>query len=320
MTIAVAVALAMMALALGLAAFAAATARKVEAQSPRRGRLIEIDGETLHYVDTGGRGAEIVLIHGLGGNLLHFDYALASRLSTDFRLLLVDRPGAGYSTRGDSADASVNAQAATLAKFIRALKLDKPLVVGHSLGGAVALALALHHPDCVGGLALLAPLTHPLAEVPKVFRGLMIASSSVRKFVGWTFAAPLGMLADANMQKVAFSPESPTPDFATRAGAALTLRPSAFFAISSDAVAIAATPALAENAKLYSSLSIPISILFGRGDLLLDYRTHAEPMKARIPTLELELTDGGHMMPFTAPERCAKLIRGVADKMKAARK
>src|SRR5262245_21622381 len=174
MTIIVSLVLPLAVLIGGLVWFTARTARKVEAALPPRGRFIAIGGERMHYVDTGGAGPAIVMIHGLAGNLLHFDYALAGRLAGEFRLILVDRPGSGHSTRAAGANASLTAQADAIAKLIGALGLTRPLVVGHSLGGAVALALALDHPDCVGGLALIAPLTHAQEEVSPVFRTLLI--------------------------------------------------------------------------------------------------------------------------------------------------
>src|SRR5262245_36276023 len=177
----------------GLIWFTASTARKVEAALPPRGRFMAIDGERMHYVDTGGDGPAVVMIHGVGGNLLHFGYALAGRLAGEFRLILVDRPGSGYSTRAAGSDAGLAAQAATIAKLIGALGLTRPLVVGHSLGGAVSLALALDHPDCVGGLALFAPLTHAQEAAPAIFRRFLIRSSLVRHLIAWTLATPLGV-------------------------------------------------------------------------------------------------------------------------------
>src|SRR5262245_57604417 len=166
MTIIIALVLLLAALTAGLGWFTANTARKVEAALPPCGRFTEIDGERIHYVDTGGAGPAVVMIHGLGGNLLQFEYALPGHLARASRLILVARPASGCSTRAAGADASLTAQAATIAKLIRALGLTRPLVVGHSLGGAISLALALDHPDCVGGLALVAPLTRAQDEVP----------------------------------------------------------------------------------------------------------------------------------------------------------
>jgi pimeloyl-ACP methyl ester carboxylesterase len=294
----------------GLVRFTARTARKVEAALPPRGRFMAIGGERLHFVDTGGTGPAVVMIHGLGGNLLHFDYALAGRLAGEFRLILVDRPGSGYSTRAAGADASFTAQAAAIAKLIGALGLNRPLVVGHSLGGAVALALALDHPDCVGGLALVAPLTHVQEEVAAVFRPLLVRSSLMRRLIAWTLAIPMGIRRGPAALKEVFAPEAVVPDFALRAGGILGLRPKAFCAASSDIVAI--NDGLPGYVSRYPSLDKPIAILFGTADRVLDYRKHGEAMKASSPALDLELMEGGHMLPMTAPDRCASLIRRIA--------
>jgi pimeloyl-ACP methyl ester carboxylesterase len=310
MTIMVALVLLLAALIAGLVWFTANTARKVEAALPPRGRFMDIDGERIHYVDTGGVGPVIVMIHGLGGNLLHFHYALAGRLAGQFRLFLVDRPGSGYSSRAAGGDAGLTAQAAAIAKLIRALGLTRPLVAGHSLGGAVSLALALDHPDCVGGLALLAPLTHAQDEVPAVFRRLVIHSSLVRRLIAWTIATPLGIRRGPAVLKEVFAPEAVVPDFPLRAGGLLGLRPKAFYATSSDLVAV--NDVLPAYTRRYPSLNLPFGILFGRNDRVLDYRQQGEAMTASCPALDLELTEGGHMLPMTAPDRCAALIRRVA--------
>ena len=310
MTVIVSLVLLLAGLITGLVWFTANTARNVEAALPRRGRFIEIGDERIHYVDTDGTGPAAVMIHGLGGNLLHFDYALAGRLAAEFRLILVDRPGSGYSTRADGADATITAQAAAIAELIRALGLTRPLVVGHSLGGAISLGLALDHPDCVGALALIAPLTHAQREVPAIFRRLVIPSGLVRTFVAWTLATPLAIRRGPVALKEAFAPEAVVPDFPLRAGGLLGLRPKAFYAASSDIVAI--NDVLPAYVKRYPSLDLPLGVLFGKADRLLDYRTQGEAMKASCPALDLELVDGGHMLLMTAPDRCAALIRRIA--------
>src|SRR4029077_17296089 len=119
----------------GLIWFTANMARRVEAVLPPRGQFIEIDGQRIHYVDSGGSKPPVVMIHGLGGNLLHFGYAMADKLANDYRVTRVDRPGAAYSTRPDDAPATLTAQAKTVATLIRQLGLKQPLVAGHSLGG-----------------------------------------------------------------------------------------------------------------------------------------------------------------------------------------
>jgi pimeloyl-ACP methyl ester carboxylesterase len=193
---------------------------------------------------------------------------------------------------------------------MRELGLKQPLVVGHSLGGALSLAIALDHPDSVGALALIAPLTHAPDDVPDVFKGLIIRSPTLRKFIAWTLATPLGILRGPAALKEVFGPEPAPSDFPLRAGGLLGLRPKAFCSASSDAVLTKYV--LPNYVARYASLALPVGMLFAKGDRLLDYRAQGEAMKAACPALDLELMEGGHMLPMTSPDRCAALIRRVA--------
>jgi pimeloyl-ACP methyl ester carboxylesterase len=300
----------------GLIWFSARTAHRVEALLPPRGQFIDIDGQRIHYVDSGGSKPPVVMIHGLGGNLLHFGYAMADKLSNDFRVILVDRPGSGYSTRPDDAPATLTAQAKTIATLIRRLGLERPLVIGHSLGGALSLAMALDHPDCVGGLALIAPLTHAQDEVPEVFKGVVVASPLVRKAIALTLAVPLGIWRGPKLVPEVFAPEPAPADFPMRAGGLLGLRPSAFYATSSDIMAV--TDVLPGYIARYKTLNIPMAMLYGKGDRLLDYRRHGDAMKVTCPALDLEVMEGGHMLPITVPDRCAAMVRRVAERQRGA--
>ena len=311
MTVLLTIVVVLAAVVAGLVWFTARTAHKIEAALPPRGQFMEIDGQRIHYIDKGS-GPAIVMIHGLGGNLNHFTYALVDRLAGDFRVIAVDRPGSGYSTRPKDASAALGAQAATLAGLIRRLQLQKPLLVGHSLGGALALTVALHHPDCAGALALIAPLTHARDEAPEVFRGLAIRSKLLRTLLGWTLATPLSILKRDKTLAVVFGPDAVPADFAVKGGALLGLRPKSFYATSSDLMA--ANDDLPATMQRYGSLAIPFGMLFGKGDRLLDYREQGEAMKQQCPALDLELIDGGHMLLLTAPGPCVEMIRRVAAK------
>lgn len=295
----------------GLMLFAANTARKVEAAVPPCGQFVEIDGQRLHYIDTGGPGPAVVLIHGLGGTLWHFTYALVGKLSGEFRVIAVDRPGSGYSTRPNDVSARLGVQADTLAKFMRKLGLKDPLLVGHSLGGALALAIALDHPECAGAVALIAPLTQAQGGVPEPFQGLVIHSPLMRKIIAWTLAIPMSIQNAPKLLKVVFGPDAVPADFPMRGGGMLGLRPNAFYNTSSDAVSVIED--LPGMTSRYSELTVPLGMLFGRSDLVLDYRIHGETMKEQCPALDLVLMDGrGHMLPLTESDATADLIRHVA--------
>ena len=136
------VGLAIVGLALGYLAFNALLTRRLAAKAerdvPMSGRLIDIDGDRLHVVEQ-GEGRPIVFIHGLGAQLHHFTGTIVHDLAADFRLVAVDRPGSGYSVRGADKTGALTEQADTIAQLLDRLDVEKPLIVGHSLGGMIAL-------------------------------------------------------------------------------------------------------------------------------------------------------------------------------------
>jgi len=306
MNAAVAVALLLAAVPAALVLFTWATARKVAALVPARGRLVDVPGATLH-VHEQGTGPALLLVHGLAGQMAHYTYAVAGQLAQQFRVVVVDRPGSGYSTRAPEAGADLATQAAALAALIDKLQLGRPVVVGHSLGGALALNLALGHPDRVAGLALVAPLTHMPQGVPKAFEGLTVRSKLLRHAVAWTLAVPASIRASTAVLAQVFGPEAVPRDFAIRGGGLLSLRPSAFLSASSDLQALPLTlPALEQN---YARLRIPLNVLFGRDDRILDWKENGQALVDKVPGARLELVDGGHMLPITQPETTADFIR-----------
>ncbi len=303
----------LLALAVATAALSLLAARLIERATPPQGAFLDVDGQRLHLLDR-GRGQPVVLIHGLSGQIGNFDYALVEPLAKAFHVVAFDRPGSGYSVRRAGSVASVDGQAATLAKAIRSLGLERPVVVGHSLGGAVALALALDHPDCVGALALISPATHPVVKPPRAFRALGIRSPLLRRLFAWTVATPGGLLARQIAMREVFGPEPPPPDFAGAGGGLLALRPANVEAASADL--IAAETDLKSMPKRYPSITVPVGVLFGRDDRVLDWRVHGESLRREIPSLEFQLVDGGHMLPVTQPAVCAAFIQKVAARLK----
>ena len=81
--------------AVALALLSAWVAWRAERAVPPCGQFIETGGARIHYLDR-GQGPAIVLIHGLGGQMQNFSHALLGRLTGEFRVILVDRPGSGY--------------------------------------------------------------------------------------------------------------------------------------------------------------------------------------------------------------------------------
>ncbi len=296
-------------------------ARKVESLLPPRGRFIEVPGARLHLHEFDGGAPDapaLLLVHGLAGQLAHYTYGVTDRLAGRWRMVAVDRPGNGHSTRDPDTPADLKTQADALAALIDALGLERPLVVGHSLGGALALALALHHPQRVGGLALIAPLTHMQETVPPVFEGLTIQSPGWRRFLAWTLAIPASIRNTRTTLEQVFGPDAVPHDFATRGGGLLGLRPGAFLSASADLQAL--PERLPEQQTRYGELRMPVSILYGKDDRILDWYVHGQGLADKVEGARLELVTGGHMLPVTHPDVTAAFIDAAAANCHARRR
>jgi pimeloyl-ACP methyl ester carboxylesterase len=291
--------------ATGLVLFSAGAARRAERQVPAEGKYVQVKGARLHYLEMGS-GPAIVMVHGLTGQLRNFTYALAGLLSGRYRIVVVDRPGSGYSTWTREGNHGLRAQAAIVASFIEVLGLERPLLVGHSLGGAIALALALDRSELIGGLALIAPLTQPLSKTPRIFAPLMIASPVVRRLLASTLAIPLGALNRRKTMAAIFGPDAAPRDFAVRGGGLLAARPSAIHAASAELSTAVAE--LEEMVPRYGDLVLPLGILFGEGDRILSPQDHGKKTAAMVPGAEFRLIEGGHMIPLTSAEIVADWI------------
>jgi pimeloyl-ACP methyl ester carboxylesterase len=296
-------------LIVGLTLFAAVTARQAEALAPPMGRFIDVDDARLHYLDR-GTGPVIVMVHGLGGNLRNF-YELIDKLAATCRVVVVDRPGSGYSTMLSGEHPALRAQATIIARFLRRLGLDRPLLVGHSLGGALSLALALDHPDCVRGLVLISTLSQVGRAAPAAFKSLEIRSPTLRWLIAWTLMVPLGKLSHQATLKAVFAPESAPKTFEVESGSVLGLRPGSFIAASKDMITVA--DELAIMTPRYPSLTIPVDVIFGRQDPILDYQAHGERLVAALPNATLHLIEGGHMIPVTGAHQIVNWIRQAAE-------
>jgi pimeloyl-ACP methyl ester carboxylesterase len=125
-------------------------------------RQLDLDGLRLSYLEQGSatQGTpSLVLLHGLMGCADTFAPLLAE-LDPRLHVIALDFPGAGQSERREGIDASLVSTANLAARFIQQLGLHRPIVIGHSHGGAVAMSLAARHRDLLRSMVLLAP-AHP---------------------------------------------------------------------------------------------------------------------------------------------------------------
>ena len=291
-------------------------AARAEMAVPPSGKFIDIDGNRIHYAEAGA-GPAIVFIHGLGAQFHQFEHPLFDRLSADFHLVALDRPGSGYSVRAAGASAGLSEQARIIVRLIEQLGLERPLLVGHSLGGMVALTVAIEHPNVISGLALLSPYTHFSGEVAPAFAALHIAQPWKRWLIAQTTAIPTALRTAPQVLDFIFGPQPVPADYAIKGGGFSGLRPSHFYATASDLVAV--DQEMQHFMARYGEIDMPAGILFGTADRVLPYELHGVAMQDRIAGLDLELLDGiGHMPQFVAADRVAAFIRKMAARAFAA--
>ena len=286
--------------------------QKIKLSIPKFGKITTLKDAEIHWYET-GHGRPIIMLHGLAGNLRNFTYALTDKLNQDFRVISIDRAGCGWSKRSRPESATLHEQARIISEFIKKEKIEKPLIVGHSLGGAIALTLALEHKDKISGLALICPVTQMIDDIPDIFRFLNISNKWFRIFLAYTLSSLIGILTREKSFKTAFSPEPVCNNFAIKGGGDFALSSNSFIKTSEDLTfAISSAPSVVGREN---ELKLPIGVLFGEDDEILDAKLHGEKF-SELTGAELKiLPNKGHMLPLTEPEECAEFIHLMMQKI-----
>jgi pimeloyl-ACP methyl ester carboxylesterase len=293
------------------AAWNNAQARRAERDHPPRGRFLEVDGVRLHYLERGA-GPPVVLLH--GNVVTAEDYlwsGVLEQVAEHHRVVAIDRPGFGYSDRPKGRLWTPAEQASLLRRAFAQLGLDRPVVVGHSWGTLVALALALDHPEAVRGLVLLSGYYRPTVrvDVPLVAPPAIPVLGAVLRH---TVSPLLGRALLPLNLKAMFAP-LPVPD-AFRRGFpyGFPVRPGQIRAESQDAVTM--VPAVAAMRERYRDLHLPVTIMAGTHDRIVDVDSHAVWFHEAVPGSELRLVpEAGHMFHYAVPEQVTDAIAAVAD-------
>ena len=305
------------ALALGFAAFALqvharAYTRAVNARFPPQGRFIDCDGARLHVREVGPAGApRLLLIHGASSNLLELWGPLASEFSPLHRVIAYDRPGMGHSTRPKRNAHTLAAQARCAAAVLEHTGQGPAIVVGHSLGAAVSLRLALDYPHLVSGLVLIAPACNPYPGKPAWWARLSAAPVIGDIFCGLLIPW-LGPLMSSASIANNFWPAPVAVNYAETAGVPLIFRPGAFRASARDVCATKREFAM--QAPRYAELLTPAIIITAEKDRIVSPKRHARALAAQLPAAELVIApDTGHMPHRLRTDLVVAAIRRVNE-------
>jgi pimeloyl-ACP methyl ester carboxylesterase len=277
-----------------------------------QGEFVEVEGVRLHYLAR-GEGRPVLLLHGNSGFAHDFAAVLGALDPSEFRAYAFDRPGHGYSERPAN-DGAMSSQARLLRGALAKLGVRRPVLVGHSWGGTLALAYALQFPEEVGALVLLAPAAYPeediyaaqrvLFEIP-VLSDLFIRASD-------TF---IRAEIKRNLER-AFSPDALPPEY-LQVAESLWSRPSQVRAFMQDEYGY--NPAVELLAPRYDKVRVPTLIVTGDSDELVKPERHAYPLHRSMGHSGLSVIPAaGHMLPHTRPEAVVKAIRSASGEVSPA--
>jgi pimeloyl-ACP methyl ester carboxylesterase len=292
-------------------------ARLIERRHLPQGRFIDVGGFRQHVIELGsglgGPGTPpIVLLHGAGANLQDMNFALGERLAARHRVILVDRPGFGFSARKSREGSSPAYQAGVLREVLDRLGVNRAIIVGHSWGGTLALTFALDYPQRVAGLVLIAPPTHPRRMRLLTWNNAILATP-----LGWLFAytlaLPLGALLVGLGVRGAFLPQKMPRGYSKRSAAWLILRPASLLANWADVGGL--DPFLRRQVGRYHELAAPTVALNGDRDPLVRVEHHAMQLAAAAPVVKVDVLPGfGHMLHHGAADRIAAAVEEVTDR------
>jgi pimeloyl-ACP methyl ester carboxylesterase len=286
-------------------------AMSAEDRYPPTGPLLEIGGTTVHaHVE--GEGPAVILIHGASGNTRDFTFDLVGRLSDRFRVIAFDRPGLGHTGRLPGWAETPAGQAALLDAAAAELGVERAVLVGHSYGGAVALAWALDLPDRAAAVVSLAGAAHPWEGD----LGLWYRVTSSR--LGGVTVVPLvaalapRALAERSVASI-FEPQPVPAGYVEHVGVDLTLRAETLRANARQVNSL--KPHVRAMAARYPGLAIPIEIVHGTEDTIVPLETHSRPLARLAPNARLTVLPGvGHMPHHADPDAAVAAIERAAER------
>jgi pimeloyl-ACP methyl ester carboxylesterase len=272
-------------------------AAKAQRDNPPQGRFIDIDGVVLHYVER-GNGRPLVLFHGNGSMIQDFESSgLIDLAAKNYRVIVFDRPGFGHSLRPRNVVWTPGAQADLFRKALNRLHVQQAIVLGHSWGASVAVALAIKHPAFVEALVLASGYFFPTARVDVVALSAP-AIPGLGDIVSFTISPIVSRLMWPAMLRKMFGPRSVPEKFAGFPKE-MAVRPSQIRASAAETALM--IPAAFASSKTYDELAMPMIIIAGEDDRLIDINEQSGRLHDEVKQSKLHRIAGaGHMVQQSA--------------------
>jgi pimeloyl-ACP methyl ester carboxylesterase len=281
-------------------------ARRATRANPSLGEFITVRDVDLHYLAR-GTGPTVVLLHGNG--LMIEDWIASGvfdRLAKSHRVIAFDRPGFGHSERPRTTLWTPVAQAQLIADALKSIGEEQVTVLGHSFGAMVALALGQERPQLVSSLVLIGGYYYPSARADVVLAAPP-AVPLVGDVIRYTASPLIGGAAKPAMEEKIFAPAPVSEGWRKEFPFEMTLRPSQIRAAAADAALM--IPAAATLAERLPELRVPLTIIAGASDEIVDPQAQSSRLAREVEGSELLLVDdAGHMVHHTAAEQVFKAI------------
>lgn len=279
------------------------------------------DGRSVVVAIAGPEGAPpVVLIHGALVDRADMALTLGARLARRFRVYVPDRPGHGDSRRPRLA-ASPWAQATAIRQALERLGVERPAVIGHSFGGAVALAWATERPGTLAGVVALAPLAYPELRLEHLLFAPR-AAPLTGPLLSRTAALSVDPMLMQAMTIHMFAPQTAPERWRAALPPARVHDSASLTADGEDASWI--IPAMTVLSAGYGSCPAPVHFVTGGADQVVDGRRHAARAAGHLPNARLTVLPGvGHMLHHFVPEAAEAaldevLTRGAAPQPRVA--
>ena len=263
---------------------------------------IDVEGLGLAWAEV-GEGPPVVHLHGALMTAEEGLIGLGPTLAPRRRLIAFDRPGHGGSDR-DLTTGSPWRQAALIGRALDLTGVQRPVVVGHSFGGAVAVAMALQRPERLAGVVALAPIVMPEPRLEHLLFGWRAAPGAGEAASAMT--EPLDRLLLPALWSGMFAPQTMTPAFSAGFPFQLSARRAAM--TSNGQEALATPPDLMRSLALMATCRVPIRVLVGERDAVVN-PAHGRLLAMSVPGATLRSLPGlGHMAHHFAPEAVAEAV------------
>ncbi|MBX2879757.1 MAG: alpha/beta hydrolase [Granulosicoccus sp.] len=282
----------------GLALYGNSASRWIAAEFPPIGDFVEFDGLKMHFLDSGqsesGKSTKtIVLLHGASTSLMDFQTNLIADLSESYRVIAIDRPGLGYSERGDTW-LNPSEQAQRIQSTLRSLGIENAVWIGHSWAGSVVLAGMLEYPQQVTAGVLLAGATHPW-DTGVSWHVAITNQPLIGRLFAELVVPVAGAAALESAVNTVFTPEKVPENYVDETGVKLSLRPQTFRNNAADIYHL--SDWLKTQTPRYDTLKQPLLMITGTADTVVPSWNHAERIAKQVPGAQWQRIDGaGHAL------------------------